>query len=169
MPFHRDRSASSAPSRHSWAGPSAWPGTRARSCREPSTSSSLRSRCPTGPPDGPSAASTSTRTDSRGAIAAQHVEALRAVGIDAGGVATLNEPAPPARGVFNATPSAQAVFRRAVELSGTPKPRRLLGAHVVLAVTEMEHGTAARALRQMGVDREQLADAARDEMDRIGA
>jgi ATP-dependent Clp protease ATP-binding subunit ClpA len=98
------------------------------------------------------------------AIAAQHVQALRAVGIDAGGVATLHEPAPPARGVFNATPSAQSVFRRAVELSGTPKPRRLLGAHVVLAVTEMEHGTAVRALRGMGVDRARLADAARDEV-----
>lgn len=99
-----------------------------------------------------------------GAIAAQHAEALRAVGIDAGGVATLNEPAPPAHGIFDAMPSAQVVFRRAVELSGTPKPRRLLGAHVVLAVTEMEHGTAVRALRQMGVDRAQLADAARDEV-----
>jgi len=104
-----------------------------------------------------------------GAIAAQHVEALRAVGIDAGRVATLNEPAPPARGVFNATPSAQAVFRRAVELSGTPKPRRLLGAHVVAAVCEMEHGTVARALRHLGVDRQELAVAAREEMDRIGA
>lgn len=98
------------------------------------------------------------------AIAAQHLEALEAVGIDAGGVATLHQPAPPARGVFRGTPAAQAVFRRAVELSGTPKPRRLLGGHVILAICEMEHGTAARTLRQMGIDRARLADAARDEV-----
>jgi ATP-dependent Clp protease ATP-binding subunit ClpA len=98
------------------------------------------------------------------AITANHVAALQAVGIDAGGVAALDEPAPSGRGVFHATPSAQAVFRRAVELSGSPRPRRLLGAHVVVAVTEMEHGTAARALRLMGVDRGKLADAAREEV-----
>jgi ATP-dependent Clp protease ATP-binding subunit ClpA len=103
------------------------------------------------------------------AIAAQHAEALRTVGIEAGGVATPPEPVPPGRGVFHATSSAQAVFRRAVELSGTTKPRRLLGAHVVLAVTEMEHGTAVRALRRMGVDRAQLADAAHEVLSRFHA
>ena len=97
------------------------------------------------------------------AIAAQHDDALRAVGIevDAKG---LDAPAPEARGVYLSTPSAQTTFKRAVELSGKPKPRRLRGAHVVLAVTEMERGTVARALSRMGVDREELAAAARDEL-----
>lgn len=97
------------------------------------------------------------------AIAAQHDDALRAVGIevDAKG---LGVPAPEARGVYLSTPSAQTTFKRAVELSGKPKPRRLRGAHVVLAVTEMEHGTVARALSRLGVDREELAVAARQEL-----
>lgn len=97
------------------------------------------------------------------AIAAQHFDALRAVGLelDAGQAVV---PAPEARGVFLSTPSAQSAFRRAVELSKHPKPRRLLGAHVVAAVAEIERGTVVRALSRMGVDREKLAAAARDEL-----
>lgn len=97
------------------------------------------------------------------AIASQHDDALRAVGIKVD-AKDLDVPAPEGRGVFLSTPSAQATFKRAVELSGKPKPRRLRGAHVVLAVTEMEHGTVARALSRMGVDREHLAAAARQEL-----
>jgi len=101
--------------------------------------------------------------DVASAIAAQHEDALRAIGIelDADG---LDVPAPESRGIYHSTPSAQTVFRRAVELSGTPKPRRLLGAHVVIAVAEMEHGTAARALSHMAVDRARLEAAARREL-----
>jgi len=103
------------------------------------------------------------------AIAAQHADALRAVGIDAGDLDDLEVPAQEGRGVFRSTPSAQAVFRRAVDLSGTPRPRQLLGAHIVVAVAEMEHGTAARALSRMGVERGQLARAASDELIRTRA
>ncbi len=73
-------------------------------------------------------------------------------------------PAPQPRGVFNSSPSAQAAFRRAAELSKSQKPRRLRGAHVVLAVTEIERGTVARTLDRMGVNREELAAAAREEL-----
>ena len=94
------------------------------------------------------------------AIAAQHRSALASVGI-----VVEDEPAPTplpnARGAFRSTPAAQAAFRRAVELSGTPKPRRLLGAHVLLALSEQEHGTVARTLKAMGIERGALADAAR--------
>jgi ATP-dependent Clp protease ATP-binding subunit ClpA len=103
------------------------------------------------------------------AITAQHADALRAVGIDAGDAGALELPALEGRGVFRATPSAQAVFRRAVDLSATPRPRRLLGAHIVMAVAEMEHGTAARAIARMGVDGGQLARAASDELVRARA
>ena len=97
------------------------------------------------------------------AIAAQHDDALRAVGIEVK-VKDLPVPAPEKRGVYLSTPSAQTTFKRAVDLSGKPKPRRLRGAHVVLAVAEMERGTVVRALTRMGVDREKLAAAARDEL-----
>ncbi len=97
------------------------------------------------------------------AIAAQHADALRAVGIqvEASGPVV---PAPEPRGFFNSTPSAQAAFRRAAELSKSQKPRRLRGAHVVLAISEIERGTVVRALDRMGVNREELAGAARDEL-----
>jgi ATP-dependent Clp protease ATP-binding subunit ClpA len=97
------------------------------------------------------------------AIAAQHDDALRAVGIQVDAAEPV-VPAPRARGVFNSTPSAQAAFRRAVELSKSQKPRRLRGAHVVLAVTEMERGTVVRALDRMGVNRDDLAAAAQRQL-----
>jgi hypothetical protein len=56
----------------------------------------------------------------------------------------------------------QTAFQKAGDLAredGT----WLGGAHVVAAVAGLEHGTAARALRAMGVDRGQLAAAAASE------
>lgn len=97
------------------------------------------------------------------AIVAQHADALRAVRIRVDTDAPV-VPAPDPRGVFHSTPTAQTAFRRAVELSRTSKPQRLLGAHVVLAVTEIEHGTVARTLSRLGMDREALADAAHEEL-----
>ena len=94
------------------------------------------------------------------AIASQHRSALASVGILVDDH-PAPRPLPDARGVFRLTPPAQAAFRRAVELSGSPKPRRLLGAHVLLALSEQEHGTVPRALTAMGIDRGALADAAR--------
>lgn len=96
------------------------------------------------------------------AIAEQHDDALRAVGIEV--KTEFDAPAPAKRGVYLSAPSAQTTFKRAVEMSGKPKPRRLRGAHVILAVTEMERGTVARALSRMGVDRNELASAAREEL-----
>ena len=97
------------------------------------------------------------------AIAWQHDDALRAVGIQVEASRPV-VPAPQPRGVFNSSPSAQAAFRRAAELSKAQKPRRLRGAHVVLAVTEFERGTVARTLDRMGVNRDDLAAAAREEL-----
>jgi ATP-dependent Clp protease ATP-binding subunit ClpA len=94
------------------------------------------------------------------AVAAQHVEALRALGIEPPPEETLAPPpeTKPSRW-YRANASLQYAFKRAGELArddGT----WLKGAHVVVAVAGMEHGSAARALRDMGVDREALAAAA---------
>ena len=102
----------------------------------------------------------------RDAIAAQHADALRALGIDPPPDTVLAPPAgdPPApRRAYRATPSGQAAFHRAVELQKRERGSRLLGAHVVAAVAEMEHGTAPRAVRAMGVAPRELAEAARRE------
>jgi ATP-dependent Clp protease ATP-binding subunit ClpA len=71
--------------------------------------------------------------------------------------------------VFRATPEAQAAFRRAVDLSATPRPRRLLGAHVVIAVCEEEFEAVTRAVGGGGPDRERLVAAARAELAAAGA
>lgn len=94
------------------------------------------------------------------AITAQHAEALRALGIEPPPEEALvpASEATPSRW-YRANASLQTAFQRAGELArddGT----WMNGAHVVVAVAGMEHGTAARALSAMGVDREQLAAAA---------
>lgn len=101
------------------------------------------------------------------AVADQHAAALRAVGIavDDAIVAVPPGPVEPVRsGPLRTDASAQAAFQEAVRQARSTRPSRLRGAHVVVAVAAMEHGTAARALEAMGVDRARLADAARAEL-----
>lgn len=108
----------------------------------------------------------------REAIAAQYADALRAVGIEAPPDTVLAPPAgdpPPApRRAYRATASGQAAFQRAIALQKRTRGSRLLGAHVVAAVAEMEHGTVPRALRAMGIVPEELAEAARREAGSAG-
>jgi ATP-dependent Clp protease ATP-binding subunit ClpA len=99
----------------------------------------------------------------RQAIEDQHAEALRAVGIDADAGAELaGSVAPGANGVYRSTGSAQSAFQAAGSLA-RKSHTRLVGAHVVLAITDMEHGTAIRAVRSLGIDPAALAAAAREE------
>ena len=97
----------------------------------------------------------------RTAIEEAHAGALAAVGVEVehrpGGTAGLRGPA---TGAFRSTPQAQQVFQEAVTLSKSTKPSLLQGAHVVAAACDLEHGTAARALAALGVDRGQLREAA---------
>jgi ATP-dependent Clp protease ATP-binding subunit ClpA len=106
----------------------------------------------------------------REAIAAQHAEALRAIGIDPVAGDPLDPPgeARPARRAYRAAPSGQAALHSAVELQKRRKGSRLLGAHVVAAVAGMEHGSAPRALRALGVAPAELAEAARREAGTAG-
>lgn len=97
------------------------------------------------------------------AIERQYREALQDIGVE---VPAMEEPAQsvaPASGVYRAQPSGQAVMQRLAEQRSATTP--LSSAHVVLAVVTSEHGVAPRALRSMGVDREQLLRAARAEID----
>ncbi|MGY1652876.1 Clp protease N-terminal domain-containing protein [Geodermatophilus sp. SYSU D01119] len=95
----------------------------------------------------------------RAAVEEAHAGALAAVGIEAGPT-----PAAPAlqaspSGAFRSTPQAQQVFQDAVALAKAGRGG-LTGAHVVVAATRLEHGTAARALAALGVDRDRLREAA---------
>ncbi len=97
----------------------------------------------------------------RTALARQHATALAAVGIDAGSLLTDDAPAgADPSGAMASTATGRGVFQRAREHASTEK-RAISGAHVVLAATELEHGTVPRALAELGVDRADLAAAAR--------
>jgi ATP-dependent Clp protease ATP-binding subunit ClpA len=100
----------------------------------------------------------------RQAIEEQHAEALRAIGIDAdGGAEPTVFAAPRTNGVYRSSGSAQSAFQAAGKLA-RKSGSQLVGAHVVLAITGMEHGTAIRAVRSLGIDVDALAAAAREEI-----
>lgn len=102
----------------------------------------------------------------RDAIAAAHATALSIVGIvpaaEAGtGEARGQHPpdAAPRKGPLRINAPAQQAFQRAVARSKATEPAALRGVDVVAAVAEQEHGTAARALTVLGVDRPALLEA----------
>ena len=100
------------------------------------------------------------------AIAHQHTQALRAIGIEPVPDELLDphdgQVTTPGKGVFRTTASFQRAFTTAGELARAGDGP-LLGAHVVVAVAQIEYGTAPRALRAMGIDPAALAAAAREE------
>ena len=99
----------------------------------------------------------------RQAIEDQHAEALRAIGIDAEAEPDSAEAvAPRAHGVYRSTASAQSAFQAAGRLARESRTQ-LVGAHVVLAIADMQHGTAIQAVRRLGIDGDALAVAAREE------
>jgi ATP-dependent Clp protease ATP-binding subunit ClpA len=99
--------------------------------------------------------------DFRAAVETAHRQALQYVGVtvpdDAGEL--LTPPAPPG-GVYRLTAPGQEVFQAAVKLSKATRPALLRGGHVVAAVCDQEHGTVARALKALGIERDALATAA---------
>ena len=97
----------------------------------------------------------------RDAIARAHDDALRSIGIEPPGESAFDVPALGRKGAFRSTASARAVFQAASDMARGDGGLR--GAHVVAAVAGLEHGTAARSLAAMGVDRDALAVAAREE------
>lgn len=101
------------------------------------------------------------------AIRDEHASALVAAGIDADTAATMaaDRPVTPARGggVYRSNASAQELFQAAGS-AARGAGQRLAGAHVVLAAADLEHGTLARALERLGVDRASLRAAAASEL-----
>jgi len=90
----------------------------------------------------------------RAALTQVHAEALESVGVAA---EHGDLPATGAgSGIYRSEPSAQEVFQRARVLAKLDHPAGLSGAHIVRAAAEREHGTVARALGQLGIDRRTL-------------
>lgn len=91
-----------------------------------------------------------------GAVADSHDAALRTLGVEPIDAELLG---PSGRGPTRVGESAAHVLRSAATRSRANRTETI-GAQVVAAVAELHHGTAARALRQMDVDRNELAIAA---------
>ena len=115
----------------------------------------------------------------RAALRDEQADALVAAGMPRERAAALAEPEPLSPGadpiafacphpgaapiVYGAGLSAREVFQEAGRLARASK-QRLAGAHVVAAIAVLERGTMPRVLDRLGVDREQLEDAARVEL-----
>jgi ATP-dependent Clp protease ATP-binding subunit ClpA len=97
--------------------------------------------------------------DLAAAVAGQHDETLREIGISADEnaiSASLPGGAPP-RGPYRSQGSLQTAFQHAVSLAKRDRTS-LNSGHVLLAVTDVDHGTVGRALRHLGVDQALLRD-----------
>jgi ATP-dependent Clp protease ATP-binding subunit ClpA len=97
--------------------------------------------------------------DVRAAVVAAHQEALLSVGVDADPDPDL-PPAPAPSGPYRLSDPGRQVFHRAVALAKQGRPMPLSGGHVLAAACELRHGTFARALGALGLDRHDLATAA---------
>jgi hemoglobin len=108
-----------------------------------------------------------TPVDYRRAIARQHGDALRAVGIEVGDEtvpAQGRSDAGNGKGTCRTTANARTLFDAASELARADKDAPLSGAHVTRALCDLEHDTAARALEKLGVHAAELAGAAEAEL-----
>lgn len=99
------------------------------------------------------------------AIHQQYADALQNLGMDGSQLppAKSTAPAPPGYGVYKAQPSGQAVMQALAKLRQGPQSRPLLGCDMLLVISQMQHGVAARALRRMGIDLARLAEEAQRE------
>lgn len=102
-----------------------------------------------------------------GAVRAQHSEALRSVGMQPLNDELLDDHQPELTeptGLIKAAPSATKLFGKVVKLVHKERSQ-LYGVYIVLVTAKAEHRTTVRALRHMGVDPDDLAQAARAELD----
>lgn len=103
----------------------------------------------------------------RSALVAEQADALVAAGMPRERAEAMAMPAPLDDAdrplLYAAGPTAREVFRAAGDRARGSK-QRLAGAHVVAAIAEVEHGTVARVLDRLRIDRQRLADAADAEL-----
>lgn len=103
----------------------------------------------------------------RAAIVGQHEDALRSIGViaDDNAIAAAMPASGQPRGPYRAQGSLQAAFQMAVALSKHDKAS-LNSGYLLLAITDAEHGTVARALERLGADRTLLRDQTQRLLDR---
>lgn len=98
-----------------------------------------------------------TPDDLRTAIAAQHQDALLSVGVDADdeAIAAAMPAVRSSTGPYQSQGSMQTAFQRSMALAKADKAAINSG-HLLLAVTEPDHGIVSRALDRLGVTKASL-------------
>ncbi|MBB1489191.1 Clp protease N-terminal domain-containing protein [Oceanospirillum sediminis] len=98
------------------------------------------------------------------AIKAQYDEALSSVGIS-GQVSDIgHELIKSDKILHDSQPSGQDLIKSLYTLKKEDKNRPLQGAHVIIVAASIEYGVVPRTFKVLGVDREAIAKAARDEL-----
>ncbi|MGB2222319.1 Clp protease N-terminal domain-containing protein [Neptunomonas sp.] len=100
----------------------------------------------------------------KNAIKSQHEEALSSVGIHRKGTQVEVEPIKSDKIVHDSQPSGQDLMKSLYTLKKEDKNRPLQGSHVIIVAASIEHGVVPRAFNILGIDRELLAKAAREEL-----
>jgi ATP-dependent Clp protease ATP-binding subunit ClpA len=95
----------------------------------------------------------------RAAIVGQHEEALRTIGViaDDNAIAAALPAGGQPRGPYRAQGSLQTAFQLAVAIAKRDKAP-LNSGYLLLAITDADHGSVARSLEHLGVDRASLRD-----------
>lgn len=108
----------------------------------------------------------SSAADFGAALDAQEVEDLERIGVhvDDGRISAELPPPREPDGIYRSEPSAQQLFQAAGE-DARRGGGTLVGAHVLRAAADLEHGPTARALLRMGIDRTALREAATAEIE----
>jgi ATP-dependent Clp protease ATP-binding subunit ClpA len=103
----------------------------------------------------------------RDAIKAQYDEALRSVGISHKDLEIDHEPIESDRVLHDSQPSGQNLMKSLYALKKQDKDLPLLGAHIIIVAAAIEYGVVPRVFKVLGVDRDLLAKAAREEIDSL--
>ena len=102
----------------------------------------------------------------RAAIAWQHEDALHSIGVaaDDNAITAAMPASGQPSGPYRSQGSLQEAFQRAVALAKHDKAS-LNSGYLLLAITDAEHGTVARALQHLSTDRTELRDQTRRRLD----
>lgn len=101
----------------------------------------------------------------RDAIKTQYDQALSSVGVTHNAVVTEPEPIATDSVFHESQPSGVDLIKSLHALKKQDRQRPILGAHVILVAAAIEHGVVPRAFSVLGVDRDLLAQAARQEIE----
>ncbi|MBW9270340.1 MAG: Clp protease N-terminal domain-containing protein [Candidatus Thiodiazotropha sp. (ex. Lucinisca nassula)] len=98
------------------------------------------------------------------AVEKQYSEALSHIGIDPPSLDIRPEPLAISKTFQESQASGQDLMKKLFDLKQKDKQHPLLGAHVLCAVADMQHGVVSRAFKVMGIKPEQLIRSAREEI-----